>query len=397
VLVCAVVSRDRLIDALWGERPPPTASHTLDAYVSRLRKALASDGDGGARLVTLAPGYVLRLAPDQLDLACFERPAADGQRALDAGEPELAAVKLRQAAALWRGRPLADVEFEPFARAYVDRLEQLGCATTEQRVEAELALGRHDRLVPELQALVSGYPLRERLRGQLMLALYRSGRQAEALAVYQEGRVLLREELGVDPGPQLQELERAVLRQDPALAAPSAHPPSGPTAAQASPITPARAARAPRRWVAVTGVAVAAILLATVGLAQRHAAPPRASATVDGNAVVAVDTASRLPSAPIALRARPAAAAYGADGIAGANECQARPTTCDLSNGIVTDEATRRVTFHLSAPDRDRDIVDQAPWLPTVTPTWTDFISKRTGNYQFHPLWGILIDQLWVR
>jgi DNA-binding SARP family transcriptional activator len=100
-----VVSRDRLIDVLWGEKPPPTASHTLDAYLSRLRKALASDGDGEVRLVTLAPGYALRIAPDQLDLARFERLAADGQRALDAGEPELAAAKLRQAEALWHGRP----------------------------------------------------------------------------------------------------------------------------------------------------------------------------------------------------------------------------------------------------------------------------------------------------
>jgi YVTN family beta-propeller protein len=310
-----VVSRDRLIDALWGERPPPTASHTLDAYVSRLRKALASDGDGEAQLITLAPGYVLRLAPDQFDLACFERLAADGQRALDAGEPELAAVKLRQAETLWRGRPLADLEFEPFAHTCVDRLEQLRCATTEQRVTAELALGRHEKLVPQLQTLVTGHPLREQLRGQLMLALYRSGRQAEALAVYQEGRVLLREELGLDPGPQLQELERAVLRQDPGLAAPSAHAPSGPTAAQADPITPARAAKAPRRWVAVTGMAVAAVLVAAVGLAQRHGAPPRASVAMDGNAVVAVDTASRLASAPIVLRARPAAAAYGAGSV----------------------------------------------------------------------------------
>ena len=295
-------------------RPQP-ASHTLDAYVSRLRKALAGDGDGGVRLVTLAPGYVLRLAPDQFDLACFERLAADGQRALYAGEPGLAAVKLRQAEALWRGRPLADVEFEPFTRAYVDRLEQLGCATTEQRVEAELALGHHERLVPELQALVTGHPLRERLRGQLMLALYRSGRQAEALAVYREGRVLLCEELGVDPSPQLQELERAVLRQDPALAAPSARAPSEPVAAQAGPITPARAARAPRRWVALTGLAVAAILLAAVGLSQRPDAPRGTGAIVEGNAVVAVDTASRLPSAPIVLRARPAAAAYGAGSV----------------------------------------------------------------------------------
>jgi DNA-binding SARP family transcriptional activator len=126
-----VVSRDRLIDVLWGEKPPPTASHTLDAYLSRLRKALASDGDGEVRLVTLAPGYVLRIAPDQLDLTRFQRLAADGQRALDAGEPELAAAKLRQAEALWHGRPLADLEFEPFARADVQRLEQLGAGNVE--------------------------------------------------------------------------------------------------------------------------------------------------------------------------------------------------------------------------------------------------------------------------
>jgi DNA-binding SARP family transcriptional activator len=206
-----VVSRDRLIDVLWGEKPPPTAGHTLDAYLSRLRKALAGGGDSEVRLVTLAPGYLLRIAPDQLDLARFERLAADGQRALDAGEPGLAAAKLRQAEALWHGRPLADLEFEPFARADVQRLEQLSVGNVEQRVEAELAIGRHELLVPELEALVTGHPLRERLRGQLMLALYRSGRQAEALSVYREGRVLLREELGLDPGPQLRELERAVL------------------------------------------------------------------------------------------------------------------------------------------------------------------------------------------
>ena len=308
-----VVSRDRLVDALWGERPPQTASHTLDAYVSRLRKALAGSGDGGARLVTQTPGYVLRIAHDQLDLTCFEQLMADGQRALDAGEPELAAVKLRQAEALWRGRPLADLEFEPFAHAHVDRLEQLSCATTEQRVEAELALGRHEQLVPELQALVTEYPLRERLRGQLMLALYRSARQVEALAVYRQGRVLLREELGVDPSPRLQELERAVLRQDPALAVPPARTPSGPASARAGSIVPAQGTRAPRRRVALSGLAVAAVLLIALGLSQVRGAPR--PATVDGNAVVAVDTTSRLPSAPIVLRARPAAAAYGAGSV----------------------------------------------------------------------------------
>ena len=310
-----VVSRDRLIDVLWGERPPPTASHTLDAYLSRLRKALASDGDGEVRLVTLAPGYVLRIPPDQLDLARFERLAAEGQRALEAGEPELAAAQLRQAETLWRGRPLADLESEPFARADVQRLEQLGAGNVEQRVEAELALGRHELLVPELEALVTGHPLRERLRGQLMLALYRSGRQAEALAVYREGRVLLREELGLDPDPQLQGLERAVLRQDPALDAPSARAPTGQAAAHGGPIATARAKTAPRRRAALTGLALAAALLIAVGLTQRLGAPRGTRAPVEGNAVAAVDIASGLTSAPIMLRARPAAAAYGAGSV----------------------------------------------------------------------------------
>jgi DNA-binding SARP family transcriptional activator len=240
----------RRFDALWGERPPQTASHTLDAYLSRLRKALAGSSDGRAGLITQAPGYVLRVAPDQLDLTCFEQLTADGQRALEAGEPELAAVKLRQAEALWHGRPLADLEFEPFAHAHVDRLEQLNCAATEQRVEAELALGRHEQLVPELQALVTGYPL------QLILALYRSARQAEAL-VYRQGLVLLREELGLDPSPRLQELERAVLRQDPALSATPSSACSGSTrrshtSTAASPV-PAHAKRGPGRATCRTG------------------------------------------------------------------------------------------------------------------------------------------------
>jgi YVTN family beta-propeller protein len=309
-----VVSRDRLIDVLWGEKPPPTAGHTLDAYLSRLRKALAGGGDGEVRLVTLAPGYLLRIAPGQLDLARFERLAADGRRALDAGEPEQAAAKLRQAEALWHGRPLADLEFEPFARAAVQRLEQLGVGNVEQRVEAELAIGRHELLVPELEALVAGHPLRERLRGQLMLALYRSGRQAEALSVYREGRVLLREELGLDPCPQLRELERAVLRQDPALDAPSARAPTGQGAAHGSPTT-VRAKTAPRRRVALAGLAVAAALLVAVGLTQRLGVPRGTRATVAGNAVATVDIASGLTSAPIMLRARPAAAAYGAGSV----------------------------------------------------------------------------------
>jgi DNA-binding SARP family transcriptional activator len=207
-----VVSSERLIDELWGERPPATATKTLHGYVFHLRRAL---GDGLLR--TRTAGYELELAPGQLDAEEFERLACAGRDALADGDPAGAAQCLRDALGLWRGPPLADFSYAPFAQAEIARLEEARLATLEDRMDADLALGREDQLVGELDALVCEHPLRERVRAQLMLALYRSGRQAEALHAYRLARRTLSEELGLEPGGQLKRLERAILEQDPAL------------------------------------------------------------------------------------------------------------------------------------------------------------------------------------
>ena len=216
-----VVSTDRLVDELWGEQPPKTAGHTLQVFVSDLRGALAasSDGEGSQRLiVTKAPGYLIQLEPDQLDLDRFERLAEEGRLALAEGRAEAAAATLREALAIWRGPPLADLAYEAFAQAAITRLDELRLAALEDRIEADLTLGMHRELVAELQTLVGEHPLRERCRGQLMLSLYRSDRQAEALQAYQEARQALVAELGIEPSRVLKELELAILRQDETLA-----------------------------------------------------------------------------------------------------------------------------------------------------------------------------------
>jgi DNA-binding SARP family transcriptional activator len=216
-----IVSSDRLIDDLWEGDPPPTATKMIQNGVSQLRKLLESEGAGAAggeqRLVTRSPGYLLRIGPGELDSDRFERLAAEGRKELAEHAYAAAAERLHEALALWRGPALGDFSDSTFARADAARFEELRCGATEDRIDAELALGRHAAVVAELEALVAHNPLRERLRGQLMLALYRSGRQAEALRVYQETRDALVEELGLEPGPALQRLEKAVLTQDPAL------------------------------------------------------------------------------------------------------------------------------------------------------------------------------------
>jgi DNA-binding SARP family transcriptional activator/trans-aconitate methyltransferase len=208
------VSRDRLIEGLWGERPPEGAVKTVQAVVSRLRRAL---GGEAARLVSGTSGYRLRVEPDELDLARFERLCGEGRRALAAGRPERAAARLRAALEEWRGPALADVALEPFAPSEVARLEELRAAAVEDRNEADLALGRGVELVGELEALLAREPLRERLRAQLMLALYRAGRQGEALDAYRDSVRTLDAELGLRPGPELESLQRAILAHDPAL------------------------------------------------------------------------------------------------------------------------------------------------------------------------------------
>jgi DNA-binding SARP family transcriptional activator len=210
------LSRDRLIDELWGSRPPETAGNTLQVYVSQLRKLLPP----GA-LVTRLPGYALEVDPEALDASRFERLARGGRDALARGDSAGASSALERALALWRGPVLAGVAFEGTAAGEAARLEELRVAAAEDRIDAGLALGRHGELVGELEALVAEHALRERLRGQLMVALYRSGRQADALEVFQRTRTELIDQLGIEPGPQLQELQRAVLAQDPALAPPA--------------------------------------------------------------------------------------------------------------------------------------------------------------------------------
>jgi DNA-binding SARP family transcriptional activator len=207
-----VVPADRLIDELWGEGSPEHAATALRVNVARLRKALPRDV-----VATRSPGYVLRVEPDALDLHRFERMADEGRSLLARDLAAEASARLQDALSLWRGPALADFAYESFAQPAIARLEEIRLAAIELRMDADLALGRHDELVGELEALVAEHPLRERLRRALMTALYRSGRQAEALDAYREARRVLVGELGIEPSTALQELERAILQQDPAL------------------------------------------------------------------------------------------------------------------------------------------------------------------------------------
>jgi DNA-binding SARP family transcriptional activator/streptogramin lyase len=204
-----LVPSERLIDELWDESPPPTAAKVLQNAVSELRRALGDD-----RLLTRPPGYVLRIEPEELDLERFELLARRGRAA---GDPEL----LREALALWRGDALADLRDEPFAQRASAQLEEARLAAQEDRLDADLASGRHAELVPELEALIARHPFDERLYRQLMLALYRAGRPADALAVYRRARKTFDDELGLQPGPELEELQHRILNQDPGLTAPS--------------------------------------------------------------------------------------------------------------------------------------------------------------------------------
>jgi WD40 repeat protein/DNA-binding SARP family transcriptional activator len=216
-----VVSRDRLLGELFVEVSPNSADHALRNQISRLRKVLSATGADPPRLVARPPGYLLRVEPGELDFEDFERLWVEGREALAGSRPAVAARALRAALALWSGRALADVELEAFGQVEVERLEEFRLAAVEQLVDADLALGRHLELVSELEALAAEYPYRERFRAQLMLALYRCGRQAEGLDVYRQTRALFTEELGLVPGVELQELERAILVQEPDLQPPA--------------------------------------------------------------------------------------------------------------------------------------------------------------------------------
>jgi DNA-binding SARP family transcriptional activator len=214
-----VVSQSRLADELWGERKPPSAAKLVQTYIGKLRSALAS-----AVIATRPPGYLLQIAERELDATRFRRLVGEARHRMKAGAPSQAAGRYDEALRLWRGPALADVTFQSFALNEVERLEEERVVALMDRIDCELLLGQGAELVPELQTLVERYPLRERLRAQLMLALYRSGRQADALELYAVTRRMLRDEVGLEPSPRLQEMEREILRHDPRLEPPAAPP-----------------------------------------------------------------------------------------------------------------------------------------------------------------------------
>ena len=201
-----VVSTDRLVEEVWAGKPPKAAVGSLQNLISDLRKALGRD-----LVRTRQPGYVLDVDRERVDLHRFERLVA---QAAEGGDAERRSTLLNEALAMWRGSPLADLAYEPFADIEIARLEELRTVAREELIQAELELGHHSQLVGEVEMLVAEHPLRERLRGQMMLALYRSGRQAEALEAYRQARETLVEELGIEPSPDLQRLEQSILRHD---------------------------------------------------------------------------------------------------------------------------------------------------------------------------------------
>ncbi|HEV2785501.1 MAG TPA: BTAD domain-containing putative transcriptional regulator, partial [Solirubrobacteraceae bacterium] len=212
------LSKDQLIDALWGDVDPAGAVKRLQVTIVRLRRTIdGAAGQRDGRLRTVAGGYLLAVQPGELDADVFERGVEEGRRALERGDPQRARDMLREALALWRGPALADVAFEEFALVEIRRLEELRLAALEARVDADLQLGEHGGLIGELESLMSAHPGRERFAGQLMRALYRCGRQGDALEVFARTRTYLSDELGLDPGPALKALQRAILEQSPSL------------------------------------------------------------------------------------------------------------------------------------------------------------------------------------
>ena len=365
-----VVSTDRLIDALWGESPPPSAPNSVHVYVSQLRKVL-----GEGCLVTRGHGYTLMLEPEQLDLDRFERTVDRGRNLLAEGEHDRAAETLRAALALWRGTPLADFANKPFAQTEIARLEDLRLAALEARIEADLALGRHAELVGELNALTAANPLHERFWAQLTLALYRSGRQTEALAVYQKVRRALAEQVGLAPGPELQRLEKAILAQDPSLELERA----------------LIRARGKGRRHAMLGIALALVVMAAVAIVAvvlTRDSGPKALAAIGPDSVGIVDPKHDALIAEIPLHTRPAAIAFGAGSlwvgtyvretllridprthkVTQTTGLGAEPTAIAIADGYVWVLCSRRAKLLFQLDTDTGDLVAKHALIPKIPP-----------------------------
>ena len=320
------VATDELIEALWGSAPPATAAKVMQNLVSQLRRTLGSDA-----IVTRAPGYALVIAEDDLDTRRFERLAADGRRGLES-DPHAAAQTLREALGLWRGPALADFAYEEFAQREIARLEDLRLGAVEDRIDADLAVGGGGELVAELEPLVSANPLRERLRGQLMLALYRSGRQAEALEVYRQGRAALSEELGLEPSAGLRELEQAILNQDPALG-------TSPTVARLI------RARRPRRLAFAVVALLFLAVVATVAVAMRDEAAPSPAP----NSLVKIDAKTNEVVDVIPVGRSPGKVAVVGDYVLVSSQEDATLTRVDTGSGETTTSGTSGADMGLAA------------------------------------------------
>jgi YVTN family beta-propeller protein len=348
------VPRDVLVRDLWGEQPPAGAQGSLEVYVSRLRKALGAAADGPV-VVTRPGGYCLLLEDGQLDARRFELLVEQGRSALAGHVPGQAAARLRAALQLWRGDALGDLGCEPFAQVEIGRLEELRLGAVEDRIEADLALGRHAGVVSELETLVAASPLRERLHWQKMIALYRGGRQAEALEAYQAARRMLVRELGLEPGPALQQLERAILRHDSSLDLPgqaAADPGVDPAPGTGQPsltgpmegtrgttwlgrrrVLPAtRRARA-----AAIAVASAAVLIASFLVASRDAGA-REATLAGANGLVAVNTASGQVVAATSLGGAPGAVSGGAGSVWVADPSAGEVSRIDPGSAVEVDQ-----------------------------------------------------------
>ena len=373
-----VVPVDEIIEHLWGPQTPPSATKNVHALISKLRRRLENDSAGvdpgqNGVLLTRPHGYILTVAgrgyrfiaavDGELDLHRFQSLLDEGRHALTAGDPDGAAATLRQALALWRGPPLPEFAFDSFAQVEIARLEELRLSALEDRIEADLALGLHNDLIAELEALVAHNPLRERLRGQLMLALYRSGRQAQALDVYQGARRMLVEELGIEPGQALQRLEKAILVQDATLELQPRRAAGAATTTLPRPESnaglaadrPERARPLPRavesspssrlRRIALIGALVA---LAAAGALYLLTRGGSTTAMVHANALGIIDPGSNRIVGEVPVGARPAALVSGSGAL----------WVADLDDRTVSrvDPKTRRRVRTIAVPDAPRGL-----------------------------------------
>ena len=315
----AVVSRDELTDALWGDRPPPSADVSLDAYLHRLRKLLGHD-----RLLRQTGGYLLHVEPDELDADRFERLAADGRRAAVDGDPAGAVNAFNEALALWRDPAWFDIRDNPTVSAEALRLDELRLDALESRIEADLTLGGGAELVAELERLVGEHPLRERLLGALMIALYRAGRQTDALHTFQSARQRLVDDLGLEPGPELHDLQRRILLHDPSLEPPRRFP-SMPGSHGG-------------RGRAVTALLAVAAALAGVLVLSASAADQQRALAAGVSGVVAVKTASDRIALTTPLVGTPGSVTAGAGSAWVANPGAQQVSRIDARSGVVVDD-----------------------------------------------------------